>query len=98
MQCGGNNEPTRRALAGAKCRGPQTAEVRATLAHCFIARFIRSKLSATDFVAGLLGPYTFSNIRSARSVWVKAPSRSPLAWRIVPTLLANAATIGWLGP
>jgi len=28
MPCGGNSEPSRRALAGAKCRGPHTAKVR----------------------------------------------------------------------
>ena len=33
MPCGGNTEPNRRALAGVKSRGHQTAEVRATLAQ-----------------------------------------------------------------
>jgi hypothetical protein len=32
MPCGGKIEPNQRALAGAKSRGPQTADVRATLA------------------------------------------------------------------
>jgi hypothetical protein len=33
MPRGGNSEPSRRALAGAKSRGPHSAEVRATLAR-----------------------------------------------------------------
>ncbi len=31
MPCGGNAKPNGRALAGGKCRGPHTPEVRATL-------------------------------------------------------------------